>query len=229
MSENFYNDHATQLADLYLSKGFEQVHSAWLEHLTPILTKDNARILDLGAGAGRDSKRLAELGQANNICVTAIEPAQSLAKLGKSHTQGLNVHWLHDSLPALAIITKKEISFDLILLSAVWMHIPETERAHAIGQLATLLKPAGKLVISLRHGESTDQRIMHKVCADELIKLGCNVALEPVLVTDKQADVIGRAEVHWQTVVLQHSSANGKAGDDILKFNAELNDASNNQ
>lgn len=62
VSENFYNDHATQLAALYLSKSFEQVHSAWLEQLPPILNKPDARILDLGAGAGRDSKYFVQQG-----------------------------------------------------------------------------------------------------------------------------------------------------------------------
>jgi SAM-dependent methyltransferase len=202
-SENFYNDHATQLADLYLSQSFEQVHSAWLEHLPPILNKPDARILDLGAGAGRDSKYLAQQGAANNISVTAIEPAQTLAELGKKQTQGLNVHWLQDSLPDLKTVTQQEISFDLILLSAVWMHIPESQRERALRKLANLLKPGGKLVISLRHGPSGDERKMFDVCSEHLTQRAKQFGLSPLLVTEKNADVIGRAEVSWQTVVLQ--------------------------
>jgi hypothetical protein len=56
LSSTFYNKNAANLADLYLSKSFDQVHSTWLEFLSPVLNGDNARILDLGAGAGRDSK-----------------------------------------------------------------------------------------------------------------------------------------------------------------------------
>lgn len=201
MSDNFYNANASKLAEMYQSKTFSQVHYAWLEYLPAILNKSDARILDLGAGAGRDSKYLAEQGKAKNISVTAIEPAQTLAKQGKKHTQGLNVQWLEDSLPDLKTLSRQQSSFDLILLCAVWMHIPVTEREPSIRKLAWLLKPGGKLVISLRHGPSGDQRIMHQVCADELLKLGKSVALSPVLVTDQQNDVIGRAEVNWQTVV----------------------------
>ena len=115
MPESFYNKNADYLATLYLSKSFEQVHQPWLEYLTPVLNKPDARILDLETGAARDSKDMAQQDTRNNISVTAIEPAAILAKLGKQNTQGLNVRWLQDSLPDLITITKKKVSFDLIL------------------------------------------------------------------------------------------------------------------
>ncbi len=201
MSDNFYNKNASNLADLYLSKSFEQVHEPWLDWLVPILDKTNARILDLGAGAGRDSKYMAEQGSLNNVCITAVEPAQMLAELGKKQTQGLNVHWLQDALPDLNIITKQQNGFDLILLSAVWMHIPDSEREPSIHKLSDLLKPDGKLVISLRHGPCGDERKMFEVFAEQLVLLGRSVGLSPVLVTEKNSDVMGREAIHWQTVV----------------------------
>ena len=203
MPESFYNKNAEELAKLYLSKSFEQVHQPWLEYLTPILNKPDARILDLGAGAGRDSKYLAEKGAENNISVIAVEPAQTLAELGKKQTKGLNVNWLQDSLPDLHHITNKEISFDLILLSAVWMHIPDSQRSRSLRKLANLLKPGGKLVISLRHGPSGDQRNMFDVCSDQLLQMSKEFGLSPLLVTENNADVIGRESVTWQTVVLK--------------------------
>lgn len=199
---DFYNKHANKLAQQYLSQSFSEVHQAWQALLAPILTRSNVRILDLGAGAGRDSKYLAQQGQANNIQVTAIEPAQTLADIGKQQTQGLNVQWLSDSLPALHIVTKQEISFDLILLSAVWMHIPQSDRARSIRKLANLLKPSGKLVISLRHGPSGDERVMHSVSVDELTTLAKTVDLFRELTTEYDSDKLDRSEVHWQTVVL---------------------------
>jgi SAM-dependent methyltransferase len=211
LSPNFYNASAITLAQQYLSKSFEEVHQSWA-HLLPAITENpNARILDLGAGAGRDAKYLATFaiekhGTKNNIHVYAVEPAQDLAAIGKETTQNLKVTWLEDSLPALSVITKQEVSFDLILLSAVWMHIPPSERARAIRKLANLLKPGGKLVISLRHGQTeTDfsERKMHTVCADELKSLATNVGLFTQLETQKQQDQLGRNHVSWQTLVLQ--------------------------
>ena len=203
MSESFYNKNAEKLAELYLSKTFEQVHQSWLNYLTPVLNKKDARILDLGAGAGRDSKYMAEQGASNNVSITAIEPALTLAQLGKQQTQGLNVRWLQDSLPDLHAVTKQEVSFDLILLSAVWMHIPDSQRSRSLRKLANLLKPGGKLVISLRHGPSGDERNMFDVCSDRLLQRGKKCGLLPLLVTENHKDVLEREAVSWQTVVLQ--------------------------
>jgi SAM-dependent methyltransferase len=211
LTPQFYNDNALELSQQYLSKSFEQVHKSWSQFLPSIIENPNARILDLGAGAGRDAKYLAEQAARkhqteNNIQVYAVEPATDLASIGKQTTQNLKVKWLEDSLPALNVITKKEISFDLILLSAVWMHIPPSERARSIRKLANLLKPGGKLVISLRHGQTEDDyknRKMFDVCADELKQLATDVGLFIKLETPKENDELGRGHIHWQTVVLQ--------------------------
>ncbi len=207
----FYNDNATKLAQQYLSKSFDQVHKSWSQFLPSIIENPNARILDLGAGAGRDVKHLAKLAIAthntnNNIDIYAVEPAKDLALIGKKTTEDLKVKWLEDALPALNVITKQEVSFDLILLSAVWMHIPPSERARSIRKLANLLKPGGKLVISLRHGQTESdfiERKMHTVCADELKRLAIDVGLFTQLETPRQDDELGRDHIHWQTVVLQ--------------------------
>jgi SAM-dependent methyltransferase len=199
------------LAQQYLSKSFEEVHKSWSQFLPSIIKKSNSRILDLGAGSGRDAKYLAELAakthnKENNIQILAVEPAQDLSLVGQRTTQGLNVKWIDDSLPALSKVTQQEISFDLILLSAVWMHIPPSDRARSIRKLANLLKPGGKLVISLRHGQTNKeckQRKMHVVCADELKHLATDAGLFSKLETEKEQDKLGRNHVSWQTVVLQ--------------------------
>jgi SAM-dependent methyltransferase len=194
-----------------MSKSFEDVHESWSEYLPSIIDNPNARILDLGAGSGRDVKYLAELAdkihqENNNIQILAVEPAQKLSSLGQRTTQNLTVNWVDDSLPALTSITKLEVSFDLILLSAVWMHIAPSERSRAIRKLANILKPGGKVVISLRHGQTEEdftKRKMHVVCSDELKKLASNIGLFCKLETPKESDKLGRNHVTWQTVVLQ--------------------------
>lgn len=211
MSSKFYSENAAELAKQYLSKTFDEVHESWSKFLPSIIENPNARILDLGAGSGRDAKYLAALAakthtSENNIQIIAAEPATELSIIGKKTTQGLKVKWLEDSLPALSNVTKQEISFDLILLSAVWMHIPPSDRARSIRKLANLLKPGGKLVISLRHGqtdEECEQRKMHHICAEELKRLATDVGLFTKLETPKEEDKLGRNHVSWQTLVLQ--------------------------
>lgn len=209
-NDNYYSDNAAELAQQYLSKTFEQVHKSWTHFLPSILENPNARILDLGAGSGRDAKYFAELAETthkakNCVQVYAVEPAKELSRIGQKTTQGLQVKWLADSLPALNNITKQEISFDLILLSAVWMHIPPSQRARSMRKLANLLKPGGQLVISLRHGQTEQDlttRKMYVVCADESKKLATDVGLFCKLETPKEPDQIGREHIQWQTVVL---------------------------
>lgn len=211
LHSNFYNDNATDLATQYLSKSFEQVHKSWSQFLPAIIENPNANILDLGAGSGRDAKYLAELSVKchkieNQIQIIAVEPANELSAIGKKTTHGLNVKWLEDSLPALTHVTKQDISFDLILLSAVWMHISPSDRARSMRKLANLLKPGGIIVISLRHGQTEEectQRKMHTVCADELKRLATDVGLFTKLETPKEEDKLGRNHLLWQTVVLQ--------------------------
>ncbi|PKF54717.1 class I SAM-dependent methyltransferase [Alteromonadales bacterium alter-6D02] len=203
MPHTFYNRHADILAAQYLSKSFEEVHHAWLHVLDPLLEKRNINVLDIGAGAGRDSAYLAKQGKNNGLHVTAVEPAKLLASIGQQQTLGLSVDWLEDSLPLLNVVSQQDRRYDLILLSAVWMHVPEAERAQALVQLVNLLKPGGKLVITLRHGASNDERVMHQVCANELAQLAKDIDLFTVLVTEKDVDKLGRAEIYWQTVILQ--------------------------
>ena len=211
----FYNENATELAQQYLSTSFDKVHQSWHQLLPAIINNPDARILDIGAGSGRDAKYIAQSaanyhGDKNNTQVIAVEPANLLAELGAGQTTGLKVKWLTDSLPALSTITKQEVSFDLILLSAVWMHIPVSDRAPSMRKLANLLKPGGKLVISLRYSSCSEQaeqerkeRKMHAVCADELKRLATDVGLFTTLETPKEDDKLGRAHVSWQTLVLQ--------------------------
>jgi len=202
VSTQFYNQHADKLAQQYLSKGFEQLHHSWLHLLDPILAKSNATILDVGAGSGRDSRYLADIGAPYHTQVTAVEPAQVLATIGKEQTKAHSVAWVDDSLPSLSKVMASEERFDLILLSAVWMHIPASQRQESLNTLTKLLNPNGKIVISLRHGPSGDERIMYPVSVNELVGLAYSDSLMPSLVTKLDSDKLGRKEVSWQTVVL---------------------------
>ncbi|WP_420839737.1 class I SAM-dependent methyltransferase [Colwellia maritima] len=216
MQSNFYNDNATDLAMQYLSKSFEELHQSRSQFLPAIIENPNAHILDLGGGSGRDAKYLGELAakthkKDNQIQIIAVEPANELLAIGKKTTHGLKVKWLEDSLPELTHVSEQEISFDLILLSAVWMHIPPSDRDRSMRKLANLLKPGGIIVISLRHGQTEDDyktRKMFDVCADELKRLATDVGLFTKLETPKEADKLGRNHVSWQTVVLQMPNDN---------------------
>lgn len=188
-----YNQQAEAFNRQYLSTTAEEVHSSWT-HST--IKAEGGQALDVGAGVGRDAKWLAE----NGYEVVAVEPAEELRKLGEALTKNLPVFWLDDSLPALTKIFELEMRFDLILLSAVWMHVPKSDRERAFRKLANLLKPGGEMVITLRHGESPDERVMYPVSVDELFGFAQTQGLTVKALGDEE-DKLNRPDVYWQTMV----------------------------
>lgn len=148
-----YDAHAGAFAAQYESVSAETVHSALIEY---IRRDSNLIALDVGAGSGRDAAWLASLGYE----VVAAEPAAGMRVEAQRRHPDPRIRWLDDRLPDLAVVHRLGLAFDLILLSAVWMHVPPPARARAFRKLATLLKPGGVVLISLREGPSEPNRPM---------------------------------------------------------------------
>ena len=184
----WYEARAKELADWYETASAERVHS-WLKTLLPSAP---ATILDVGAGSGRDAAWLAGEGYE----VVAVEPSAAMRETGQSRHGDRPIQWIADSLPALERTFKAGLSFDVILLSAVWMHVAPTERARAFRKLVTLLRPGGLLAITLRSGPADAERGLHEVSADEIKVLardhGAFVERE-----GSTEDHLGRYEIQW--------------------------------
>lgn len=196
MSENikYYSTHAEKLIDQYNSVAFEKVHQEWLSEIP-----EKGFVLDIGAGSGRDARFLAAKG----LSVVAVEPADGIRERAQQYVVNQPIHWLNDKLPELAQVFSLQTKFDLILLSAVWMHVAPSERERCIRKLSSLLKANGKIIISLRHGACHDERTMHKVSADELAGFARQFGLSFRLLSEQvNADELGRDDVYWQTVIL---------------------------
>ncbi|BDM66094.1 hypothetical protein NFHSH190041_35460 [Shewanella sp. NFH-SH190041] len=208
----FYRQHAAALAAQYQSLSFEQVHAGWQDLLSQLVVFDNGfKVLDVGAGAGRDAAALALCYPGCNVI--AVEPVAELAKFGQQFTADLAVKWLTDSLPQLSSLTPFAGQFHLILLSAVWMHLAPHDRATAMARLATLLHPEGMLVISLRFGQTAfdkQQRQMFDVSVTEVCELAALHGLSLLRHCDNGKDALARDHLSWQTLVL--TSAQGMLG-----------------
>ena len=189
----YYEQHAARLIEQYESLGFESVHSELLE----FLPSAPGTILDVGAGSGRDASWLASRGHE----VIAVEPSRAMRERAKVLHGSPRIHWLDDSLPDLAHVRRLRLTFDFILLSAVWMHLPPASRARAMHELATMLAPGGRIVITLRLGAPDAERHIHAVSQAELSMLSQQFGLRLIRTTNSD-DRLGRAEVTWTTVVL---------------------------
>ncbi|WTU55518.1 class I SAM-dependent methyltransferase [Streptomyces sp. NBC_00056] len=190
-AQPYYARAADDLAQRYESLTFEAVH----EEILHLLPDAPVRAVDIGAGTGRDAAALAAFGHE----VIAVEPVRQLRRVAQRLHADVNVVWLEDSLPGLEGLDGE---FGLILLSAVWMHLDEQERAAAMRRLVELTAPGGLLVISLRHGPPPVDRRMFDVSADELAALARECGLRVLQVGGRQ-DQLGRNEVHWSELALR--------------------------
>jgi SAM-dependent methyltransferase len=191
---DIYSENAEHYFAQYHELDFETLHRAWLPHLP----ERPGFALDVGAGTGRDAIALAKRGWE----VLAAEPADGLRALGEEATDGYAIQWIADRLPDLTTVRAHSYRFDLILVSAVWMHVPPAQRERAFRVLAELLAPGGTLVITLRHGPSHDERTLHETDRDELEASARRRALITVL-AEREDDQLGRGDVWWETLVFR--------------------------
>ncbi|MFD8596680.1 class I SAM-dependent methyltransferase [Kitasatospora sp. NPDC059646] len=193
-----YADAAEALAEQYESVTFAEVHREVL-HLFPT---GPATVLDIGAGSGRDAAALAAAGHR----VTAVEPTAPLRELGRARHARHPVDWVDDALPDLPSLTGR---YDLILLTAVWMHLDAGQRAAAMATLARLLADGGRIVLSLRHGPVPAGRRMFPVDAAETVALARSHGLAPLHLAHRE-DPHARAGVSWTYLAL-HAGPDGAA------------------
>lgn len=191
----YYDRHAAELADGYEAISFEAAHP----DLVPLLaSKTPMKVLEVGAGSGRDATWIA--GQGHDV--TAIEPSARMRQLAQRRHPSNKVRWVDDSLPGLRSISGEP--YDMILLSAVWMHVRPGDRPKALQRLAGLLGPEGSIYMTLRVGPTDKARSIHAVSFEEIATLGRAQHLDAHLLGDSP-DLLSRSDIHWQKVLLKRA------------------------
>ncbi|MBT2421529.1 class I SAM-dependent methyltransferase [Streptomyces sp. ISL-22] len=188
----YYAESAERLGRVYESVSFEAVHGALLD----LLPEAPARVLDVGAGTGRDAAALAGRG----FTVDAVEPVAELRRVAERLHPGVGVTWRADALPELHGV---QGPYDIVLLSAVWMHLGLEERPVAMRRLAELLAPGGTLLITLRRGEPPADRSMFDIPPEEVAGHGAEAGLTLLRIVDEGADRLGGEAVRWNSVALR--------------------------
>ena len=117
----WYDANAEVAAARYERVTPERVHG-WVAD--PLATAP-AATLDIGAGSGRTAARLSSRG----YDVVAVEPSPRMRTIARERHAEPAIRWLADSLPAPHLTGGTDLTFDLILLSAVWMHVAPADRA----------------------------------------------------------------------------------------------------
>tara|TARA_R100000935_G_scaffold31251_1_gene51802 strand:+ start:35037 stop:36083 length:1047 start_codon:yes stop_codon:yes gene_type:complete len=195
-SVEFYEKHAAALADDYEAINFESAYP----YLAQIIAKAPRpmKILDVGAGTGRDAAWFANLDH----LVVAIDPSPSMLSLAEKLHSHSNITWIKDQLPELESQRSNEATFDVILLNAVWMHIAPQERAESLARIKKLLKPGGFAFVSLRLGPARADRGMYEISGPSFV-LDAKATGFKVTPRGEIEDLLGRPEVSWSSYELQ--------------------------
>jgi SAM-dependent methyltransferase len=158
-----YADEAPELLKRYESISFADAQAPVLQLIPPA----PGRALDIGAGTGRDAAGLVALGYS----VLAAEPTEELRRGARLLHPSPMIEWLDDSLPDLVAVRARRKEFDLVMLTAVWMHLDEAQRQRAMPNVSALVRNGGIVIMSLRHGPIPSGRRMFEVSAEETIAL----------------------------------------------------------
>ncbi len=189
-----YDASAHSLVPRYEHHSFEAIHAPVLD----LLPGTAGSVLDVGAGSGRDVAWFAARGHQ----VLAVEPSAVMRAAGKACHGSARIRWIDDSLPALDKVLRSKLSFDLVWLSAVWMHVPPGVRTRAFRKLVSAMRSGGSMMLSLRQGPPPPGRPMATATASEVEALARQHGLQTIR-TERRQDAGGRADIWWEVIWLR--------------------------
>ena len=204
----YEGDAGLALAARYEAIDPENLHADILDSLP----SPPASVIDIGAGSGRD----AEWFVSKDYRVVAVEPSETMLKEGRRLHPDPRIIWIEDSLPALSEVYRCGASFDVAMLSAVWMHIPANRRELAFRRVVNLLKPDGVIVMRVKTKPVEAERGMHPVCIEEIK----NLARDYGGVFRKEhtsEDLLARSDTSWCTLVIKFPDNDGRGALPLLR------------
>jgi SAM-dependent methyltransferase len=169
---------------------------------------DGARVLDVGAGSGRDLAALLAMG----YDAFGVEPSSTFREAAFIAHPELAGRIVAGALPSLG--TPHGGNFDGILCSAVLMHLAEAELFDAAFALRGLLKKGGRLLLSLPRnrpdvhadGRDSNGRLFSTYTAEYVQLLFERLGFQPIGHWDTD-DALCRPDTGWFTLLLELGSS----------------------
>ena len=207
----------------------------------PFLPDRPGLVLTIGAGSLRDAAWFAARGWT----VLATAPAGAMRDQAMRACPAGAIRWVADSLPELAAMHRLGLECDLIRLGEDWAKLPQADRPRAMRKLATLLKPGGRLIVTLRHRPAPHHDgAISPVNMNEVERLGLDTGLalraatnqagrqaadgigSQILVLDLPEDGAGALPLLRGIILKQEKNATYKLA--LLRCLARIADASPN-
>jgi SAM-dependent methyltransferase/5-methylcytosine-specific restriction endonuclease McrA len=189
------------------ARQYRCVEPAQLYHLIAAFFHPGKPTVDIGSGSGRDVAWL----MANGFPAVGYDASMSMVAEAKVAYPGVDVR--QDSLPDLKAIPGE--AYFNVLCSATIMHLPRQDLISAAFNIARILKPGGRLILTFRPSQAdqereSDGRLYTGISPGKLVLLLESTGLENLAVM-RQYDA-WRPDIVWHVIVSEkgaHSEANG--------------------
>lgn len=202
----FYNAHAPDVARRY------NTAPEGISALFRNAFDGRASILDVGCGSGRDVGRLLKLGfKAHGVDASPSMIAEARAAC---RAEGVDETLVTvNTLPALAGIADN--AFDGVLCCAVLMHVPDEQLFDAIYGLRRVLRPGGRLLISIpkqrpdidpQTSRDAEGRLFTPLVPDKLSLLIERIGFR-TLWKKSSSDSLNRPGHAWSTLLFEKLAA----------------------
>ena len=192
--------------------------SGGISDFFPFVFKAGERVLDIGAGTGRDASRLQRAG----IEAHAVEPSPEMRKCALAAHPELEGKLFEGSLPR-GMPGSIAGKYDGIILSAVLMHIPDPDLFDTAFVVRDLLVDGGKLLVSIpvERSDVPAQQDRDKFGRLMIIRSSAQIRLlfERLGFTTESewnsADALGRDDIFWATLFFRYSGVSPRPIDRI--------------
>lgn len=197
-SIDYYERYANAYYENTVEWSMEDVMSRFLE-----LLPENAEVLDLGCGSGRDTVALEDAG----CYVTPMDGSMEMCRLAEILTDKEVLH-----------MTFEEMDFDEVF-DGIWacaslLHVPEKDMQRIMKKVIDALVPGGVLYMSFHYGEDEEYRngrLFHDYTEHTIRGVMRRIAdadIEDIWVTEDSGSREGNA---WLNVLVRKT---GKEKDD---------------
>jgi SAM-dependent methyltransferase len=174
-----------------------------------------SRLLDIGCGSGRDFLVLTRAGHT----VYGVDACEAMLAAALEECRNQNVdangRLFCESLPMLSSLRADE--FDGVLCSGVLMHLPESVLFDSVYNIRRILKPGGRLLISvpLRNDEvdptskrDSKGRLFTDLPPEKLCLLLERIGFQ-ILWSKTSGDSLGRASRTWAVMLMVKERGTG--------------------